>query len=185
MPRLGLRTTCCDDAICPRRTQPVLAHPREVPAACGGRVDPWQARSLLGFAEVWQTPGAARVIAAWNLGGTRTALLDALQGGDLVLLAPLVTEPSAGNVQRPDQPETPDVPIEPPTHTDWIKFRVIDDETGEPLPGVTVRLRAPNGVERDYVTRPDGRIEVDPALPPDCDIVEVISTPLLEVLRVE
>jgi hypothetical protein len=43
----------------------------------------------------------------------------------------------------------------------WIELEIVDDETGEPVPGVRVSLRLPDGRSLEKTTNADGIIHVD------------------------
>ncbi len=43
----------------------------------------------------------------------------------------------------------------------WVKFKVIDDLTEEPLADVTVTIKLPDGTEQSFTTAADGMIEID------------------------
>ncbi|MFH1748441.1 MAG: hypothetical protein ABIG44_15515 [Planctomycetota bacterium] len=52
----------------------------------------------------------------------------------------------------------------------WIKIKVVHDLTSEPIPGVKLRVRLPNGKLYDQTTRPDGMIEINGIDPGTCDV---------------
>ncbi|TWT44672.1 hypothetical protein RAS1_10870 [Phycisphaerae bacterium RAS1] len=43
----------------------------------------------------------------------------------------------------------------------WFRIRVVDNETGEPIPGIELKITQPNGQTVDCTTRPDGVAQVD------------------------
>ncbi len=99
----------------------------------------------------------------------------------------VVREPEflpGGEAERlPEEPEPVAPAVTETRH--WIKFRVIDDETEEPVAGVTLSIREPNGMVREYETRRDGMIEVDDIDAGTCDIVSMSDDEAMEVVRVE
>ncbi len=62
---------------------------------------------------------------------------------------------------------------------------LLSDETGDPIRGVKLRIRLPNGQTAEYTTRPDGMIEVDGIDPGTCDIMKMTDDQALEVVSVE
>lgn len=100
----------------------------------------------------------------------------------------VVREPEfapGGGARRPE-PEEPVLAGPPVTERKhWIKFKVVEDATGQPIPGVVLRVREPSGSERDYTTRPDGMVEIDEIDPGTCDILRMTDEDALEVVRVE
>jgi len=56
----------------------------------------------------------------------------------------------------------------------WVKFRVVDDLSDEPLAGVTVTIKLPDGTEEAFTTNADGMIEVD-GMPAGKFAIEAIS----------
>ncbi|TWT42188.1 hypothetical protein RAS1_33180 [Phycisphaerae bacterium RAS1] len=52
----------------------------------------------------------------------------------------------------------------------WIKLKVVDDESGNPLPGVVLSVTQPNGKAFDFTTRPDGAVEVHGIDPGECSV---------------
>lgn len=91
--------------------------------------------------------------------------------GELSVIRENVFVPS-GRVTRTEAPAEPENPEPPPPDEKkhWIKFKAVDDATGNPISGVKLHVREPRGQERDYTTRPDGMVEIDPVDAGVCDL---------------
>ena len=98
------------------------------------------------------------------------ALARSVAAGELRVVREPEFVPGGGRVERaePEEPELAGPPVTETKH--WIKFKVVDDESGRPIPGVALHVREPRGLERDYTTRPDGMIEIDEIDPGTCDV---------------
>ena len=79
--------------------------------------------------------------------------------------------------------EPPPPPKKKPEKT-WIEFKVVWDETDEPVPWVKLRITLPDGIENFYTTRPNGTVRIKDILPGTCDIGEMIDKDALEVVKV-
>lgn len=66
------------------------------------------------------------------------------------------TGPEAGG-----EPDTPPAGGDLDKGEGWVKFKVIDDLTEEPLADVTVTIKLPDGTEESFTTAADGMIEVE------------------------
>lgn len=88
---------------------------------------------------------------------------------------------------KPDQPPPPPPPEPAPTPAEktWIKFEIVDDESGKPVPGVTLRVRLPDGQERSGTSNAAGLIEFTEIQPGACDILKMIDSHTLEVVSVQ
>jgi len=73
-------------------------------------------------------------------------------------------------------------PVE--THN-WIKLKVVDDETGEPLPGVPVKIKLPSGEVGTPKTDWKGVIEVYELPPGTLDILEMLDEEAFEVVGID
>lgn len=67
----------------------------------------------------------------------------------------------------------------------WVKFRVVDDETGEPVQGVTLKLKLPSGEVGKPTTNRRGGIDLYDLTPGTVDIQEIIDSDALEVVGME
>ncbi|MHC4406967.1 MAG: hypothetical protein ACYTG0_45705 [Planctomycetota bacterium] len=75
----------------------------------------------------------------------------------------------------------------PPPESDeltWIKFEVVYDETGDPVKGVTLKVKLPDGSIRNATTDASGMIEFRDILHGTCDIERMIDSDTLEVVAV-
>jgi hypothetical protein len=73
---------------------------------------------------------------------------------------------------------------EPRAERSWIKFRVVDDESGEPVAGVSLQVKLPTGEIRSCTTDSAGLAEVDDLPWGSCSIERVDSEEALEVIGV-
>lgn len=95
-------------------------------------------------------------------------LSDAVARDALEIEASQLAAP-AGIALEPPAPQEPDLRPPPIIEQDhWIKIKVVLDATGDPIPGVEVRVRQPDGHERNYETRADGVVEVQEIDPGVC-----------------
>lgn len=81
------------------------------------------------------------------------------------------------------EPAAPPVEPETPEKT-WITFEVIDDDTGQPVSGVTLAIKLPDGSIKKLVTDGSGRIEIRDIDPGSCSIESMTDSDALEVLSI-
>ncbi len=67
----------------------------------------------------------------------------------------------------------------------WVKLRIVDDETDEPIPGVVLRVRLPSGETGKPRTDRRGTIYLDDLDPGTLDILEILDDDALEVVGIE
>jgi hypothetical protein len=67
----------------------------------------------------------------------------------------------------------------------WIRLMVLDDETGEPIPGVRIRVKLPSGEVGAPATDRRGIIHIGDLNPGTLDIQEILDDDALEVVRIE
>ncbi|MFC1716730.1 SpaA isopeptide-forming pilin-related protein [Candidatus Poribacteria bacterium] len=79
--------------------------------------------------------------------------------------------------------EAPPAAVE--EETDWIEFRVVNDETDVPISGVGLKIRLTTGETRDYTTDANGLVHIDDLPSGTCDIVEITDPDASEVVQVE
>lgn len=84
-----------------------------------------------------------------------------------------------------DTEESTDSPAVNEEITDWIEFRIVDDETDMPMPDVGLKIRLPDGEIKDYTTDSNGIVRIDNLSPGTCDIVEMTDPDAAEVIAVE
>jgi hypothetical protein len=82
--------------------------------------------------------------------------------------------------ERPTGP----LPAEESTTASWIKLEVVDDVTGEPVPGVTFNLKLPDGSTKDVVTDAAGVAELTGLDPGTFDIEKMMDGEGWEVVQV-
>jgi hypothetical protein len=152
--------------------------------ALGLELSESELRSLLVSCDLEIMPAAAELLSAMPVGGSVENIAALVACGRLTLLELPEEMPRFGAGGEPrEESEEPAAAVA--TEKAWIKFRVVDDETGEPVAGVTLRIREPGGLERDYTTRADGGIEINEIDPGACDILEMTDPDALEVVRTE
>jgi hypothetical protein len=78
----------------------------------------------------------------------------------------------------------PVAPTEPEEETNFIEIMVVDDESGEPMAGVTCQLKLPDGTSSKKTTDSQGRIHIDD-VPGGTFDIEEISDDALEIVTVE
>ena len=52
----------------------------------------------------------------------------------------------------------------------WIEFKVVDDKTGEPVPGVELTIKLPDGSVEKRTTDAGGYVEVNDTLKGNCEV---------------
>ncbi|MCH7870793.1 MAG: LysM peptidoglycan-binding domain-containing protein [Planctomycetes bacterium] len=166
----------CHDGPCRLSAAQVIAAHAEVPPECPNRVrlaDPQlQLEPLLNGTELHITPRAGLLLSSRPVAGRPKLITSLVESKLLVLLAP--TAPvewrnlGTPRAVRDDEPDGP--PPGPVTEKSWIKIRVVDDASGEPIPNVTMLVKLPNGQEREFATRADGMIDVQDIDPGTCDV---------------
>ena len=65
----------------------------------------------------------------------------------------------------------------------WIHFQLVDDETGEPVPGVTAKLKLPTGEIKTMTSDGEGRIRVRGLPSGTWDLQQMECSDVLEVTR--
>ncbi len=86
-------------------------------------------------------------------------------------------------------PGTPDdadkKPEKPPSLEEqkyWIHFQLLDDDTGEPVPGVTTKLKLPTGEIKMVTSDGEGRVRVRGLPSGNWDLEQMECSDVLEVL---
>lgn len=67
---------------------------------------------------------------------------------------------------------------------DWIKLKVVDDETGDPVPGVQFRLIVPGGEAKQATTPNDGVVEIDRIPAGECKVDKMVHADVLFLVKV-
>jgi len=115
---------------------------------------------------------------AWELEGGRLRVTETFR-----LLA------VRGRAQAPVEEESGDAPFTPPPEPEeaektWIKFEVLDEESGQPVPGVTLAVKLPDGAITKATTDGSGVIEFRNIDPGTCSIESMTDSDALEVLSI-
>ncbi|UCF85627.1 MAG: LysM peptidoglycan-binding domain-containing protein [Desulfobacteraceae bacterium] len=64
--------------------------------------------------------------------------------------------------------------------TAWIKFQVVDDATGKPIPEINLKIALPDGYHQDSRTDQEGIIEIKDIIPGNCEVTCEIKGATLE-----
>jgi hypothetical protein len=83
-----------------------------------------------------------------------------------------------------EEEEEEEAPVDDEKKT-WIKFEIVDDETGDPVKGVTLKVKLPDGSEVNAKSDASGIIEIKDIPEGTCDILRMIDSDTLEVVSVE
>jgi len=97
---------------------------------------------------------------------------------------PLATGGRSTEPAEPAEPAEPEEPP-PPDEKTWIRFEIRDDETNEPVSGVTLKVILPDGTPANKKSGPDGIIEWTDIDPGTCEIERMLDGDTLEVVSVE
>ena len=87
-----------------------------------------------------------------------------------------------------DQPEEGKKPAPPPPikqKTHWIKFKIQDEVTGQPMPNVTMQIRLPNNSLVNRTTNAAGMIEIVGLASGTCDVEQVTDSDALAITKVQ
>lgn len=79
--------------------------------------------------------------------------------------------------------------VDPPVaesvqETNWVAFKVVYDETNEPVVGVDLKLKRPDGTTNIYTTDGSGKIYLSGLPEGTCDIEEMLDNDALEVIEI-
>ena len=95
---------------------------------------------------------------------------------------------SAAELAGDGEPPPADPEVAPTEKTSpelaWVGFQVVDDETNQPVSGVALKVKLPNGELRDLTTDGSGKIDVRDIQPGSCTIEKMVDDRALEVVRV-
>lgn len=67
--------------------------------------------------------------------------------------------------------------------TNWITFRLIDDDTEAPIAGVELRVTLPDGVTRTYATDHSGQVHLTDLPDGTCDLEQLLDDEAFEVVQ--
>jgi hypothetical protein len=78
----------------------------------------------------------------------------------------------------------PPAAAEPAQETNWIAFQVLYDDTDEPVAGVDLKIRLPDGSTDIRTTDGAGKIYISGLPDGTCDVQEMLDNDALEVVEV-
>lgn len=78
----------------------------------------------------------------------------------------------------------PKAAIEPAQKTNWVAFQVVYDDTDEPVSGVDLKIKLPDGTANIYTTDAAGKIYIAGLPEGMCDIKEMLDNDALEVVNI-
>ena len=87
--------------------------------------------------------------------------------------------------QAPAISAAPTDTVAPEEETDWIEFRVVNDETDLPMSNIGLKIKLSTGEIKDYMTDANGIVRIDDLPPGTCDIIEMTDPDAAEVVGVE
>jgi len=73
----------------------------------------------------------------------------------------------------------------PQVTANWFEFRIVDDETDQPVADVRIRIKLPTGESREHTTDANGVVRIDDVPEGTCDIEEILDPHASEVVQVE
>ena len=82
-----------------------------------------------------------------------------------------------------DEQQKPEKPAPLKEQKYWIHFQLVDDETGEPVPGVTAKLKLPTGEIKEVTSDGEGRIRVRGLPSGTWDLQQMECSDVLEVTK--
>ncbi len=91
---------------------------------------------------------------------------------------------SLGRVRGKEEEPAERASAKAPQAQHWIKLRILDEDTDEPVEGVTMKIKLPTGEARTFTTNKSGTIEVKGVPEGTWDIQEMTDSDALEVVKV-
>jgi hypothetical protein len=79
-------------------------------------------------------------------------------------LPPISSAATKATIAAPPTPQAPKKKLS------WIKFKVVDDKTGKPVSGATLKVKLPDKTVKEFTTNEEGMIEIDGIDPGSCDV---------------
>lgn len=73
----------------------------------------------------------------------------------------------------------------PQVTANWVEFRIVDDETDQPLADVRIRIKLPTGESQEHTTDANGVVRIDDVPEGTCDIEKILDPHASEVVQVE
>ena len=101
---------------------------------------------------------------------------------------PALSEGAAAQPEEVAEERPPKRPVVFPESRgprNWVRLRIVDDETDEPIPGVVMRVKLPSGEVGRPRTNRHGTIYLDDLSPGTLDILEILDDDALEVVGIE
>ena len=90
--------------------------------------------------------------------------------------------------QKKNEAEPTDSAPPPPPTTEpqksWVKFAVVDEVTGQPVAGVTLKIKLPTGEVQTFTTNGAGLVYIGNIDPGSCEIVAMSDDSAFEVVDV-
>jgi len=88
-----------------------------------------------------------------------------------------------GSVGATALEEPPPATAPPPQHppapaTTWVEFKIVWDDTGQPVPRVRFRVTTPDGNEKFHTTAANGAVRIDGIDPGECTVRSEVKSPL-------
>jgi hypothetical protein len=94
-----------------------------------------------------------------------------------------IPQPASPGARKDVAPPPPPPPPKKQEKT-WIEFKVVEDGTGKPVPGVRLRITTPDGIENFYTTNASGLVRIEGLEAGTCEVGEVLDNDALEVVAV-
>ncbi|HEY0077393.1 MAG TPA: LysM peptidoglycan-binding domain-containing protein [Pyrinomonadaceae bacterium] len=120
-------------------------------------------------------PGPAKAVGNDLWPAVRRHLENAFRRGEVVLLRVRQVVRVVHAKAAPMPPVVKEAPKEEKKKTTWIKFRVVEDKTDRPIPGVELDIRLPSGEQTSRTTRSNGLIDIVDLDPGTCNVASVLS----------
>jgi protocatechuate 3,4-dioxygenase beta subunit len=92
----------------------------------------------------------------------------------------------SGTATPNEEEEAPGLDTPPPIESDtsWIKIQILDDESGNPIEGVRLRLNITERGVEEHTTDANGRINIDGLQPGTFNIEAMMDEEAYEVIQV-
>ena len=94
-------------------------------------------------------------------------------------------EPKHDQPAKADPPPAKEEPPPAKNEKTWIKFEIVDEDTGKPVCGVTLKVKLPDGQSRNATSNAAGLIEITNIPPGTCDIERMVDSDTLEVVSIQ
>ena len=107
--------------------------------------------------------------------------------GHLKIAALPLSIPAWSHVEPAVEEEGEEAVLAPaavPEAEHWIKLQIVDDDTNEPVKGVSMKIKLPSGEVKQFKADSNGTIEIKGVPEGTWDIEEMIDSYALEVVEV-